>query len=85
MHLITLIHQLLLVFSLSLSLHHVLLFIAINKYPKESKKRALGSLSLELLEVVSLHVVPGNQAEVFWKNSQCSQTLSNLSSPYKLY
>ena len=46
-----------------------------------SQKRAADFLDLELEMFVSCHVDAGKSNQVLWKSSQCSSSLSHLSSP----
>ena len=50
--------------------------------PEEARRgHQLSPLKLELQTVVSCHTGAGNEIRGLWKNSQCSQKLSHLSSP----
>lgn len=50
-----------------------------------SQMRVLDPLELELQSLVNLHVSAGNTSLDLWRSSQCSLTLSHLSSSLTSY
>lgn len=64
---------------------HVCLSTACVPGVLQSKKGVSEPLTLELEVPVSCHVGAGNETQVLWKNSHCSETLSHLSSLDKIF
>lgn len=50
----------------------------------KEQKRTMGPLELEVLMVMSCHLVTENQTQLLWKNSQCSKSL-DITTATKFY
>ena len=61
------------------------LFIYLFIYYVHSVLPALQKRASDLIIDVSHHVGAGNRTRDLWKNNQCSQPLSHLSSPYRIF